>query len=235
MAQATAVLEQGADGDVLVSCFNVDLTRKDIRCLVDGEWLNDEVINLTIKQMLAQSAAARKVAAEGDEGEGNNAPPAVYMFNTQFYVILVEREGYKYKEVRRFTKRAKVDIFALDFVLVPLHVRNNHWCLACFDMARKELSYLDSLQGPADNRLENLLCWLRDEHQDKKGAALDTSDWTLLQRNDIPEQNNLVDCGMFMLRNANCLIRGVPLAFTQGDMPDLRKRTVLDLLRGEDV
>ena len=57
------MLLEGDGADVLVSCFNVDLTRRDMRCLLDGEWLNDEVINLTIKQMLAQSAAARKASA----------------------------------------------------------------------------------------------------------------------------------------------------------------------------
>ena len=240
-AAATDVLENGADADVLVSCFAVELTRKDARCLVDCEWLNDQVINISIKRMLARSKAAREAAAEeaaaegAAEGAAAQLPPAAYMFNTQFYFILAVREGYRYDQVRRFTKRAKVDVFAMDLVLVPLHVRGNHWCLAAFDMARKELSYLDSLQGPPGDMLDNLLRWLRDEHQNKKGAALDTSDWTLVSRDDIPEQKNLVDCGMFMLKNADCLLRGAPLDFTQDHMPDLRKRAVLELLRGENV
>ena len=240
-AAATDVLENGADADVLVSCFAVELTRKDARCLVDGEWLNDEVINISIKRMLARSKAAREAVAEeaaaegAAEGAAAQLPPAAYMFNTQFYFILAVREGYRYDQVRRFTKRAKVDVFAMDLVLVPLHVRGNHWCLAAFDMARKELSYLDSLQGPPGDMLDNLLRWLRDEHQNKKGEELDTSDWIQVLRDDIPEQKNLVDCGMFMLKNADCLLRGAPLDFTQDHMPDLRKRAVLELLRGENV
>ena len=241
VAAATDVLENGADADVLVSCFAVELTRKDARCLVDCEWLNDEVINISIKRMLAKSKAAREAAVEeaaaegAAEGAAAQLPPTAYMFSTQFKYILNDREGYTYEQVSGFTKRAKVDVFAMDLVLVPLHVRGNHWCLAAFDMARKELSYLDSLQGQPCGILDKLLRWLRDEHQNKKRTALDTSDWTLVSRDGIPKQKNLVDCGMFMLKNADCLLRGAPLDFTQDHMPDLRKRAVLELLRGENV
>jgi hypothetical protein len=241
VAAATDVLENGADADVLVSCFAVELTRKDARCLVDCEWLNDEVINISIKRMLAKSKAAREAAVEeaaaegAAEGAAAQLPPTAYMFSTQFKYILNDREGYTYEQVSGFTKRAKVDVFAMDLVLVPLHVRGNHWCLAAFDMARKELSYLDSLQGQPCGILDKLLRWLRDEHQNKKRTALDTSDWTLVSRDGIPKQKNLVDCGMFMLKNADCLLRGAPLDFTQDDMPALRKRVVLELLRGENV
>ncbi len=38
-----ALSESAPDGEVLVKGFKVDMTRQYLRCLVPGEWLNDEV------------------------------------------------------------------------------------------------------------------------------------------------------------------------------------------------
>ena len=45
------------------------------------------------------------------------------------------------------------------------------------------------------------------------------------------QQLNTSDCGMFMLGHAEAIVMGEPIAFTQIDIPVLRKRIVLALTR----
>jgi sentrin-specific protease 1 len=53
-----------------------------------------------------------------------NSGPKVHAFNTFFYPKLMKTG---HASVRRWTK--KVDLFAMDIVLIPVHL-GMHWCLA---------------------------------------------------------------------------------------------------------
>ena len=58
---------------------------------------------------------------ERGEKEGK---PRVHAFNTFFYPKIINGG---HSSVRRWTKR--VDVFAMDYILVPVHL-GMHWCLA---------------------------------------------------------------------------------------------------------
>ena len=62
-----------------------------------------------------------------------------------------------------------------------------------------------------------MLCVLRPQHI------------VLLQ--DIPQQQNGSDCGVFALRYCEALAREAPLDFDQADMPDLRMRIAVDIMQ----
>lgn len=49
----------------------------------------------------------------------------------------------------------------------------------------------------------------------------------------MPQQNNVVDCGIFMLLVMEHISRGVELQFQQSDIPLLRKRIVLEVTSGK--
>lgn len=83
----------GPDGAVLVKNFKIDMTKKDIRTLREGQWLNDEVINY-YGELIMQRAK-----------ENNTGYPNIHCFSTFFYPTLT-KQGYQ--SVRRWTKRAKV-------------------------------------------------------------------------------------------------------------------------------
>lgn len=53
-----------------------------------------------------------------------NSGPKVHAFNTFFYPKLMKTG---HASLRRWTK--KVDLFAMDIVLIPIHL-GMHWCLA---------------------------------------------------------------------------------------------------------
>ena len=72
-------------------------------------WLNDEVVNAYFHMIVERS---------------KNSGPKVHAFNTFFYPKLMKTG---HASVRRWTK--KVDLFAMDIVLIPVHL-GMHWCLA---------------------------------------------------------------------------------------------------------
>ncbi|KAG0324990.1 SUMO1 sentrin specific peptidase 1, partial [Podila humilis] len=109
--------------------FNVSIMKKDIHTLRPYEWLNDEVINFYGQLIMARN-------------KGSTTLPKVHVFSTFFYKTLSETG---YDKVRRWTK--KVNVFAMDYLLVPIHCSGNHWTSAVIDMKKKQLEYYDSLLG----------------------------------------------------------------------------------------
>lgn len=88
-------------GDLLVTKFNIRITRKDIETLKKLNWLNDEIINFYFRMIVERSK------------ETDNLP-SVYATNTFFYSKLTSKG---YKKVKRWTR--KVDIFSHTLMLIP--------------------------------------------------------------------------------------------------------------------
>jgi sentrin-specific protease 1 len=209
----------GNAAETLAEFQNIPVTRKDMATLRPMVWLNDEVINLFMKLIDARSQAAVDATL-----------PKCYFTQTNFYTKLAEGpSGYSYASVKRWTK--KVDVFSKDLVIVPIHCHGNHWTLAVINFKARRFEYYDSLRGSEDRVLEHLRRWLADEHQDKKKAAYDTSEWTDVSwKSGTPQQRNGSDCGVFMTRTADYLARDALLDFTQADMEYFRRRMVYEIM-----
>ena len=91
---------------ILVVHFNQELRVRDLLTLYSTNWLNDEVINFYLSLIVERS-------------KFDNLLPKVHAFNTFFYTKL--RSG-GYSTVRRWAKKAKVEIASCDLVLVPVHL-----------------------------------------------------------------------------------------------------------------
>ncbi|XP_060801205.1 sentrin-specific protease 1-like isoform X2 [Amyelois transitella] len=207
-------LGPGPPGQLLVEKFNLRIHRRDLQTLSGLNWLNDEVINFYMN-LLMQRAEERKDL------------PRVYAANTFFYPKLMQSGQ---AGLRRWTR--KVDIFANDLMIVPVHL-GVHWCLSIIDFRDKKVSYLDSMGGRNLACLEALLQYLKDEHQDKKGQPFDAAGWNTECLKDIPQQMNGSDCGMFACTFAEFASRGAPYSFTQAHMPYLRRKAALEILMGK--
>jgi len=131
--------------------------------------------------------------------------------------------------VARWTRNK--DVFSKPLILIPIHCNDNHWTLVVINMKQKRFEYYDSLRGPPDMVLTNLRRWLEDESLDKKKVPFDTSGWTevVWKRGQTPQQCNGWDCGLFMIYTADWLARRARLSFTQEDMENLRRLTVLEI------
>lgn len=217
LAEVTAALQPEPAGEVLSSGFRLNISRSDMATLNNGNWLNDDVINFYLNLIMERSGA---------EEAKEKAWPRVYAFNTFFYPKLAAGG---YAAVKRWTR--SVDLFSFDILLVPLHC-TLHWCLAAVDFRKHSIGYYDSLSSKGDRwpYLVRLQDYLEDESQGKKAKAMDWDGWTLGIVEDLPQQENTSDCGVFMCQYSECLSRDAPIAFGQQHMPYFRKRMAYEVL-----
>ncbi|XP_059103196.1 sentrin-specific protease 1 isoform X1 [Peromyscus eremicus] len=206
------VFRNGNQDEVLSEAFRLTITRKDIQTLNHLNWLNDEIINFYMNMLMERSK--------------ETGFPSVHAFNTFFFTKL-KTAGYQ--AVKRWTK--KVDVFSVDILLVPIHL-GVHWCLAVIDFRKKSVTYYDSMGGINIEACRILLQYLKQESVDKKRREFDTNGWQLFSKKsqEIPQQMNGSDCGMFACKYADCITKDRPINFTQQHMPYFRKRMVWEIL-----
>ncbi|KAF9912694.1 SUMO1 sentrin specific peptidase 1 [Linnemannia zychae] len=210
-----SALAPGYPENIVAEGFNYQIKKKDIQTLCPGEWLNDEVINFYINLVIARSKASTTL-------------PKVHVFTTFFYKFLTDSG---YEKVRRWSKKAKVDIFELDYVLIPIHCSGNHWTSAVIDMKGKRISYFDSLLGNNPKCFLMLREYLDKESQDKRNTPFNFDGWENDCPKDIPRQRNGYDCGVFTCTFIEFKSRGVEtFDFSQDDMTYLRKKLVLNII-----
>ncbi|KAK4374466.1 hypothetical protein RND71_005143 [Anisodus tanguticus] len=200
---------------------NIDITGEMLQCLRPRQWLNDEVINVYLELL-----------KEREKREPQKFLKC-HFFNTFFYKKLISGGGgYNYQSVRRWTSQRKLGYCLLecDKIFVPIH-KEIHWCLAVINKTDEKFQYLDSLRGRDSNVLKVLARYFVDEVKDKSGKHIDVSSWKQEFVEDLPEQKNGYDCGVFMIKNADFYSRDIGLCFNQEHMPYFRLRTAKELLR----
>ncbi|XP_053311797.1 sentrin-specific protease 1 [Spea bombifrons] len=202
----------GSQDQILSEGFRLTITRKDIMTLHNLNWLNDEVINFYMNLLVERSK--------------RKGLPKVHTFNTFFFPKL---KSTGYQAVKRWTK--KVDIFSVDMLLVPIHL-GVHWCLSVIDFRKKSIAYYDSMGGLNNEACRLLQQYLKQESLDKKGVSFDTNGWVLTSKNseEIPQQMNGSDCGMFACKYADYITKDKSITFTQRHMPYFRKRMVWEII-----
>ncbi|XP_043916648.1 sentrin-specific protease 2-like isoform X2 [Protopterus annectens] len=189
--------EPGEPDEVLSTAFKLKITRSDIGTLRNSNWLNDEVINFYMNLIVERSKKPEF--------------PNTYAFSTFFFTKLGSGG---YQAVRRWTKG--VDLFEKEIVLIPLHL-GVHWALMVIDFRKKTIKYLDSMAKRNNSACCLLLQYLEEESKAKKGQTLNVSEWTLypMKSQEIPQQMNGSDCGVFLCKYADYIARDKPITFTQ--------------------
>ncbi|KFQ69894.1 Sentrin-specific protease 2, partial [Phaethon lepturus] len=207
-----AAFGKGEPDEIMSSAFKLKVTREDIHTLKNLRWLNDEVINFYMTLLV-----------ERNKKEGY---PAVHAFSTFFYPKLISGG---YKAVKRWTRA--VDLFKHDLILVPIHLRV-HWALVVIDVRKKTIKYFDSMGQKGDKICETLFQYLQEESREKRNLELTLLEWTLhsMESHEIPQQLNGSDCGVFMCKYADFILRDKPITFTQNHMPYFRKKMVWEII-----
>ncbi|XP_058203205.1 ubiquitin-like-specific protease ESD4 isoform X2 [Rhododendron vialii] len=198
---------------------NIEITGELLKCLRPGAWLNDEVINVYLKLLKEREKREPKKFLK------------CHFFNTFFYRKLIGgRNGYDFRSVKRWTSKRKLGYCLLecDKIFVPIH-KETHWCLAVINKKDEKFQYLDSLKGIDTQVLKAR--YFVDEVKDKSGKDIDVRSWKQENVEDLPEQKNGSDCGMFMIKYADFYSRDIGLHFKQEDMPYFRQRTAKEILR----
>jgi Ulp1 family protease len=106
--------------------------------------------------------------------------PRIFAFNTFFYSLLSSRG---YAGVRRWTKKAKINVFDLDRVVIPINKGGFHWILAIVNITEKRIEYYDSMgrEGESnENRhvLTNIRNFLQEEAKAQNRSADEIATWS---------------------------------------------------------
>lgn len=185
----------------------------DLQKLRNLNWLSDQTINFYM-EMLSE----RQKRNQSSRSVLSCQQDRIHYFNTFFYKKLSPDErSYVYKDVSRWTRRAKVDLLNLDKVVVPVHVGGNHWCLGVINMRERRLEYFDSLGGRNPNFLKHMRRFVEDEvkqYHPERLAELKLDEWQELHHTDVPHQNNGSDCGVFTIKFADYVSENRPFNFT---------------------
>ncbi|KAK7363573.1 hypothetical protein VNO77_05720 [Canavalia gladiata] len=200
---------------------SIEISGEKFQCLKPGAWLNDEVINLYLELL-----------KERERREPHKFLNC-HFFNTFFYKRLTSgMNGYDFKSVRRWTSQKKLGygLHECDKIFIPIH-KEIHWCLAVINKKDKKFQYLDSLKGRDTQVLKVLARYFIDEVKDKTGDDFNVSSWEKEFVEDLPEQQNGYDCGVFMIKYADFYSRNLGLCFSQEHMPYFRLKTAKEILR----
>ncbi|XP_042516949.1 ubiquitin-like-specific protease ESD4 isoform X2 [Macadamia integrifolia] len=140
--------------------------------------------------------------------------------------------SYDFKAVRRWTTMRKIGytLIECDKIFVPIH-KKAHWVLAVINKKDEKFQYLDSYKGMDPQALEALARYFVDEVKDKSGMDINVSSWKHEYVDELPEQQNGWDCGMFMIKYIDFYSRGLRLCFNEEHMPYFRRRTAKEILR----
>lgn len=204
--------------EVIIRQFDINLRRDDLTTLnwERPAWLNDNIINVYMEMINKRSR------------DNPNLPP-VFCFNT-YMVLKLRAENYDYKGVKNWTKRAKVDIFAMSKVFFPVHMVN-HWTLVIVHMDEKKIEYFDSLRGTDANVLYCVQKYIFDEHLYKKGKLFNDNGWRF-EIAQGPQQSNNSDCGVFICGYIDILATNYPMFMDQRYMTLFRKKMLCELTSG---
>ncbi|CAL8280994.1 unnamed protein product [Lota lota] len=180
------------------------LTLEDLSTLADQNWLNDQVINM-YGELIMESTDNK-----------------VHFLNSFFHHQL-EMKGYE--GVRRWTKQ--VNLFSKRLLLVPVHLEV-HWSLVAIDPVHRSIQLYDSEWMALPEVTLGILKYLTSEAKEKRQKLFQTG-WVVSANKETPQQNNENDCGVFVLEYCKRLAFRKPLAFSQKEIPNIRKRIYKEL------
>ncbi|XP_078574037.1 uncharacterized protein LOC144860600 [Branchiostoma floridae x Branchiostoma japonicum] len=187
------------------------ISHRDLLTLEDEKWISDNVIELYLPIIKAAEQTCK-----------------IEYFNCSAYDQLRLRKQFgKYKNRQKTPK----DIQGSDIVFMPVY-QASHWGLLVYYVKKKWVVLMDSLQSShcinqvtALARAKRFLTFYLPKNE------LNWKDWTFYMppADEIPQQTNGNDCGVFVCQYALHLARKIPLNFSQVAIPNIRKWMVLEI------
>ena len=143
-------------------------------------------------------------------------------------VEIIKWEEFDKVPIEHFLKN-KENLLEQDMVFIPMN-SSHHWVLGVILPQAKSVVLLDSkakgkLEDISFTRVARIMSIL-----DQADPSFDYSNWSFFVNgpDDIPQQNNYFDCGVFLCMFARCIATGCAL-IEQHTIPAFRKLMVLEL------
>ncbi|KAJ7072727.1 hypothetical protein C8F01DRAFT_972220 [Mycena amicta] len=171
---------------------------RDLGFLAPRKFLNDAIVQFGLQLAFEELRAKNPQIAD-----------SLHIFSSFFYKKLsAERIEDTYPAVAKWTKR--VDIFAKEYLIIPIHDMARHWYLAIICHPSHLLgsntngkSYcltLDSLNADHEPMAALLHTYLKLEAQQKHQEPVDSR--LIYVKAKVPQQDNGYDCGVYLLHLA---------------------------------
>ena len=181
-------------------------TMVQMKCMQPGEELNESVINYYMKLL-----DDRELRSTGGRG------PQCAFWDSFAYLKMT---GKTFRAARNYPVRS--------LIFIPMHVNGNHWVMVEVDTVHWCLRFFDSMGGShGRDRMLIVSAAISREY-----PALSGKEWALYIMRDIPQQNNIVDCGVFMLRFIKLKSKRQEITFTQQNVGTIRRNMVTELEQG---
>ena len=125
----TETISEGDPEDIIITQFNLNITRSDIERLQPGRWLNDQIINFCFKLI---------------EDRVNGDPLSCFkcFFYSSFCYPVLTRLGGAARMCST-TTRSGAHLLQYDKIIIPIH-KQSHWTLAVINFQTSSLEYYDS-------------------------------------------------------------------------------------------
>ena len=235
---------------VISACYGLKITKDNIQCLRSVKnkgykgWLNSEVISFYMEilqdKCTLSSKSALKCHIMGSFFYEKLSPLVDKKKETHAYDYEGVQHWYREARLRKRHGCTKANIMSFDKLLFPINHSKEHWVLAEIDMQNGIIRYYDSLKSDEKSEkryaqvVKDLIRWLKDEekHNDEaKHMKFPSTDFVAVNVKDCPQQDNGIDCGVFVCMCALHLINDKQLNFDQNDVNLFRKRMVHDIVR----
>ena len=201
-------VRQGSPKELLAD-HHLHVLRSDLQSLYDKNYLNDTIIDEYLLMIKARS------------------PEAVAVMNTYFYQKF-DSLGFErgYEETRTWIKE---DLCNKEMIFIPI-CKNDHWRLIHIDTQQKTVSYFDSIIGSRkSSNAPKLMKRFIEKYFQEQGKP---QVFKIKIQENIPTQQNGVDCGVFLCTYAERLSRHVWFNFNQSNMSLFRWKMTWEILHG---
>ncbi|GFY85098.1 cysteine proteinases superfamily protein [Actinidia rufa] len=202
---------------------NIEITGEVLQCLRPGKWLNDEVINVYLELLKEREKREPKRFLK------------CHFFNTFFYkkiFVPIHKEMHWCLAVinKKDQKFQYLDsLGGIDSqVLKVLGCSSLGGCPSFIHYSKNKDAWLSDylmisiVWDPTfiwQCTTGGWRWYFVDEVKDKSGEHIDISSWDQEYVDDLPEQENGWDCGVFMIKYSDFYSRGLDLCFNQMSIP----------------
>ncbi|KAI7853117.1 hypothetical protein BDC45DRAFT_156364 [Circinella umbellata] len=194
----------------------VAVIREDANRLMDGQMLNDSIIDFYVKWLLINTDNNSSSSSLFGDDDERPITERIHIFNTFFFARLKQpTKGDPYENVKKWA--SKINLFEKDIVFIPIH-EASHWYLLvvcnlkkcipkegeCIDLSNdksdKAIVYsLDSMGLKRTKSASRVIKYLNSAAHDRLGIDPKQFIKPVYVQANVPLQPNAYDCGIYVL------------------------------------
>ena len=181
--QIRLLMKKDESNSIIISKYGINITTKELNELSGSIWLGDEIINFWMNMLndLVVSSSCKIVVC-----------------NTWYYTMISDGRR-DYKHVMNWFKTQNVYVFAVEYLLIPVHTNGNHWMLALVIVKDKQILCFDSLGGDSSEVFDNIFHYLHNQYMINEDPFKTKAypEWSFHEM-VCPQQDNGNDCGVYL-------------------------------------